>query len=280
MNIFLAGCTQESILADIYQCVHAPREAIDTTGKTTLYTRTLETFQRQCGRTRFPLMGLESFYYAEKSKGKQTAISLYDDIIMDSGAFTFMAGADASRIAWEEYIERYAAFLRKFRIEKYLELDIDAIVGYPRVLELRRMLERLVGRPCIPVWHKGRGLDDYLRMCDAYPYVAIGGIVVGEIRRSEYRFFPQFIHEAHARGAKVHGLGFTSLQNLPRYHFDSVDSTSWLVGMRVGYVDIFNGQTIVKTERREGERLCDMTATRLFCYTEWMKFQNYARTHF
>lgn len=78
---------------------------------------------------------------------------------------------------------------------------------------------------------------------------------------------------------KIHGLGFTALASLPKYHFDSVDSTSWTTGNRFGAVYRFDGKTIVKIGKGEGQRLKDSRAVAINNFNEWVKFQKYAETH-
>lgn len=180
---------------------------------------------------------------------------------------------------WDEYVERYADFIVRNNVQKYFELDIDSVVGYDRVKEIRRKLERLTSRPSIPVWHISRGLDDFKRMCDEYGYVAIGGIVSKEIKPDKYVALPSLIAEAHKRGAKVHGLGFTALEWLKKCHFDSVDSTAWTTGNRFGYLYYFDGKTMKKKDVPKGHRLGDSRKAALNNYIEWIKFQKYAEGH-
>ena len=218
---------------------------------------------------------LESFYYADADT--ERLIPLFGDFMLDSGAFTFMQGNGV--VDWVDYVERYADFINRNNVEKFFELDIDSVVGYNEVLKLRERLERLTNRRSIPVWHKSRGVDDFLSMCDAYPYVALGGIVTGEFKSTEYRHFPHLINEAHKRGAKIHGLGFTALSWLPKCHFDSVDSTAWTTGNRFGFIYRFDGKTMRKTNAPEGHRLGDPRKVALINYVEWIKFQRYAEVH-
>lgn len=221
---------------------------------------------------------LQSYWYCDDFT-EQVIIPNCGDFMLDSGAFSFMTSAKGKKVDWEEYARKYAAFVVKNGIQKYFEIDIDARVGYEKVKELRRRVEAATGRPCIPVWHKSRGFDEYLRLCDQYDYVAIGGIVSGEIKRNEYRAFPRLIQEAHKRGAKVHGLGFTSLDGLRKYHFDSVDSSSWSAGNRFGMLFEFNGKTMVQHDRKDGTKIADHQKLSLHNFTEWVKFQRYAETH-
>lgn len=226
-------------------------------------------------RTHRPFI-LESFYYVDEDT--ERLLPLFGDFLLDSGAFTFMQNRK-SRVEWDEYIERYAAFIKRNKIKKYFELDIDSVVGYEDVKKYRSKLEKLVGYPSIPVWHKSRGIEEWRKMADEYDYIAIGGIVSGEITKDQYRAFPKMIQEAHKRKAKVHGLGFTNLALLPKVHFDSVDSTAWTTGNRFGFVYQFNGKTMVKIDVPNGKRLADPRKVALINYTEWIKFQKYAEDH-
>ena len=216
---------------------------------------------------------LESFYYADEKT--ENLLKYFGDFMLDSGAFTFMQNSK-SHLNWDEYIERYAAFVRRNNVNKFFELDIDSVVGYEQVKKYRKRLEKLSGKRCIPVWHKSRGVQEFKRMCDEYDYVAIGGIVSKEIRPEHYKILPNMINEAHSRKAKIHGLGFTSLKWLEVCKFDSVDSTAWTTGNRFGFVYKFNGRTMTKIDCPKGKRLADSRKVALINYIEWLKFQKYA----
>lgn len=213
---------------------------------------------------------LESFYYIDADT--ERLLPYFGDFLLDSGAFTFMMNSK-THVDWNEYLERYAAFINRNRVDKFFELDIDSVVGYDKVLELRRRLERMTNRRPIPVWHINRGKDDYLRMCDEFDYVSVGS------NSQNDKYLAWFIDEAHKRGAKIHGLGYTKLNGLKKFHFDSVDSTSWTTGNRFGFVYKFNGRTMVKVDVPKGHRIADPRKVALINYTEWVKFQRWADTH-
>lgn len=221
------------------------------------------------------LLILESFYYCDAVVERM--IPHFEKFMLDSGAFTFFSSG--KHVDWDEHVGRYCDFINRNNVELFFELDIDALIGYEKVKDIRKRIERETGKQPIPVWHKRLGKDEFLKMCDEFPYVAIGGIVSKEISQKEYRFFPWFIDEAHKRGCKIHGLGFTNLKGLERYHFDSVDSTAWLSGNRFGSVYTFTGKTMRKTDKKEGQRLSDSRAVAVHNFTEWAKFQQYAKNH-
>lgn len=220
---------------------------------------------------------LESFYYADTDI--ERLIPYFGDFLLDSGAFTFISNKGNS-VDWNEYIEKYAEFIKRNKVKKYFELDIDSVVGYEQVKEFRNKLEKLVGYQCIPVWHKNRGIKEYMKHCDEYPYVGVGGYVINELTPNDYKAFPSMIQYAHKKSAKVHCLGFTRLSDLSKYHFDSVDSTAWTTGNRFGYVYYFDGKTMKKRNAPDNHRLADSRMTALHNYTEWIKFQIYADKYF
>ena len=220
---------------------------------------------------------LFSYYYIEKNPRILSVFPYVNDLLIDSGAFTFMQNSK-TRVDWDEYLERYAAFINKYDIDKFFELDIDAIVGYEEVKRLRQKLENLTGKKCIPVWHKSRGKDEFLTLCDNYDYIAIGGIAIKHITKDEYKYFPWFIKEAHKRGTKIHGLGFTNRSELKKYHCDSVDSTSWNGGSRFGGMYVFNGREL-KLVHYSNRRVKNIKEATLHNYREWCKFQRYAENH-
>lgn len=219
---------------------------------------------------------LQSFFYSSKFT-EEVLIPKSKDFLLDSGAFTFMQSRK-SHCDWDEYVKRYADFINRNKVKKYFELDIDSVVGYEKVKEYRKKLEDLTGVPSIPVWHNNRGKEEFIKMCEEYPYVAIGGLVGGnsEYSKKYWKFFPWFINTAHEHGTKIHALGFTSLEGLEKYRFDSVDSTAWTGGNRFGFVYHFDGKTMKKYDVPKGKRIGDGRKVAQINFTEWVKFQKYA----
>lgn len=225
---------------------------------------------------------LQSFHYCDNFT-EQIIIPNARDFMLDSGAFTFMQGKKIESVNWSEYIERYADFINRNKVKKFFELDIDNVVGYEKVKQYRVLLERLTGKQSIPVWHYPRGKEEWLRLCDEYGYVALGGLVQikGEAEYAEKyrRFFPWFINTAHERGAKIHALGFTAVNSLKKYHFDSVDSSSWSGGNRFGMIYKFTGDNIIQLKKKDGTRIADHQKLSLHNFNEWVKFSKYAEVH-
>ena len=201
-----------------------------------------------------------------------------EDVMVDSGAFT-LRQQKKGNIDWDAYIDSYAEFVVNNNIKRFIELDIDNVVGYERVKEFRRTLEHKTQKRCIPVWHFTRGKEDFLRMCDEYDYVALGGLVGKKTakRLSEYKkAFPWFINEAHKRGAKIHGLGITSMELLEKCHFDSVDSRSWNTSYIYGHGVKFDGRRLVNMQKPPGKQMKSYLDVGMAAFNEWVKFQKYA----
>ena len=220
---------------------------------------------------------LESFYSLKNEKTLKRILKYpKENFLLDSGAFTFMNNCKG-KVDFNEYLDRYIEFINRYDIKYFFELDVDSIIGYENVKQLRKRLEYETNKQCIPVWHKSRGLDDFVAMCKEYSYVSIGGIVVKELTRKDWAMFPKLIQIAHKHNCKIHGLGFTATKELHKYHFDSVDSTNWLSGGRFGQLHLFNGSYIesksFKNKRAKYKEIDEHNIG------EWIKFQKYADKH-
>lgn len=264
MKVFLAGIQGRYWLLDKTMEIYIA----GNNGKLQILTQRYKSTYR-------PLV-LESFFYCRKNKVVPKLLPTLGDFLLDSGAFTFIQGKTS--VNWDEYTEEYADWINAYNIQHFFELDIDNIVGLKKVEQLRSRLEQLTGKQPIPVWHKSRGKDYFITTCKDYKYVALGGIAIKEIPKYLHeKIFPWFITKAHENGAKIHGLGYTSVEGLHRYHFDSVDSTAWLHGNRGGYLYQFNNKTglFSKIQTPKGTRLKGQEAA-LYNFNEWIKFQQYA----
>lgn len=278
MDVYLAGTNGRRYVVDAHITNGGSEMDVYLAGvwpwrEKGIYNESLENHVTANGKIDIAI--LDSFYYADE--WTERIIPRLSRFLLDSGAFTFFSSG--KHVDWGEYVTKYVNFINKNDVKLFFELDIDSLVGYENVLKIRKRLEVETGKKCIPVWHKSRGKDEFLKMCDEYEYVAIGGIVSKEITRNEYKYFPWFINEAHKRGAKIHGLGFTSMGGLEKYHFDSVDSSSWTTGNRFGFVNKFDGKTIKTYDKPQGQRFKSAQEVAVHNFNEWLKFQRYAKSH-
>lgn len=235
--------------------------------------------------------GLLRDYPDELSKSKYILESFYsikdwqipyikkcDMFLLDSGAFTFMKGK--TNVNFDAYLDKYIEFINKYDVKYFFELDIDKIVGYKKVLEYRKRLEQETGKQCIPVWHKSRGLNEFVKMCSEYDYAAIGGLATKDINKNQYKYLPMLIKKAHELGCKLHGLGFTSTSYYKNIRFDTVDSTTWNVGGKFGNVCIFSPKNLMKQRiQKKSMRCTKQKELMLINWNEWIKFQKYAENN-
>lgn len=223
---------------------------------------------------------LESFYYM--TDWMVPYIQNHWDFLLDSGAFTFLmiSKKQHQKVDWDSYLARYSEFIKSNRIENFIELDIEGIVGMKKMEQMRATLERETGRQSIPVFHKGRGKDYWLGMVKDYDYVALGGLTNLHKKSDQIpeSIFPWFLETAKEHNCKVHGLGYTSIKGMQKYRFHSVDSTAWLYGNRGGFLYYFDGIELKKEDKPKGTRLKAREAA-VHNFREWVKFQKYAKNN-
>lgn len=223
-----------------------------------------------------PKYALETFYNGESlCKEIYALCGDADNFILDSGAYSFMSGAKCTLEIMNSYVERYAKFIKENGIKHYMEVDVDNIFGLGQVEEWRKYLEKETNVPCIPVWHKGRGVKYYVQMCKEYEYVAIGGMVF-HISGAEWNAIKKMSLYGYYRGNKVHGLGFTKTKIINEFKWYSVDSASWLLSaVRGGTLSQFVGDRIKNRPINRGQNKVDHNKIIRYNYSQWLKYQKY-----
>jgi len=170
---------------------------------------------------------LMSYYYIRKKINLANFIrDNTEEILIDSGAHSFQFGV---KVDFDKYTKEYCEFIKKFdrpNVIGYFEMDVDNVIGYDKVLELRKKLEEVTDK-IIPVWHPNRGIDEFKKMCKEYSgkIVAITGFAGKEIRDDQYIMF---LKCAKQYNCKLHCLGMTRKKVLDKVPFDYVDSSSWV----------------------------------------------------
>ena len=180
------------------------------------------------------LYNLMSYYYIKGDMGGvvERIRDVSESILIDSGAHSFQFG---KKVNWEEYTKKYAEFIKSFdrdNVIGYFEMDIENIIGYDNVKELRKILEK-VSDKIIPVWHPPRGIQDFKDMCEQYAgkIIAIGGFKGTDIKDEQYLMFIKY---AKKYGCRIHCLGMTRADLLDRIPFDYTDSSSWITSANLG----------------------------------------------
>ena len=93
---------------------------------------------------------LESFFYIRPWQIEE--IPKWKMFLLDSGAFTFMHGIEASSkpVDWDGYLSRYIDFINRNNVQHFFELDVDSIVGYDAVKRMRARLELVQTTGAVP----------------------------------------------------------------------------------------------------------------------------------
>lgn len=174
---------------------------------------------------------LMSFFYMNRKS--EAAIEHVDwisshskEILVDSGAHSFRRGL-APKQGWDEYTRSYADWIsthdRPNHI-RYFEMDIDNVTSYDEVRRLRRILEHVTDK-IVPVWHRNRGISDYIQTCREYTGRIVSVTALGgDINRDQLDLFRRV---AWANDCRIHCLGMTRKEILDTVPFDYVDSSSW-----------------------------------------------------
>ncbi len=236
---------------------------------------------------------LGSYFYLNNrkflDKFDPTAIK---DFMFDSGAFTYIH-ATGNNVNWKEYARRYAHFVKDNNIKNYIELDIDIHIGYERVVQLRNMIEDIVGRPCIPVYHPNRTEEQFREDCKGRPYVSFGSMKKksddgqggGKDHGDDlfyYTLMKRIVDVAHEEGSKIHLLGISDPSHYLRRNIggDSADSTTWIRSSNFGYRCIFNEKTneMEKTKVARKDMLLPSWKDKALSFALWRQFATHCAT--
>ena len=170
----------------------------------------------------------------------------------DSGAFSFMGKFSEGSKEYEEathekfwipYIEAYVKWLREHKeyIYSAANLDIDKIVG-ERIVDKwnKKYFEPLEkeGIQIVYVAHEAPGEATAMRRfkeyCRRYQYVGIN--------QSQKQYAAQIYQMAKQFHCRVHGFAWTELGLVRHYPFFSLDSVTWLGGVRFGTTYDYDGK--------------------------------------
>lgn len=235
---------------------------------------------------------LGSFYYLKKRN--DIFLNEYFDyinseycksFILDSGAFTYMFASEKQKKEIieniDKYIKDYSDFIKKWKCQNYIEIDIDSIIGYDKVKKNTEKLENAVGYNSMPVFHnRYRNKNDLDNMLNKYDYICISNFN-GKKTSTIFKNIKAIVKYAGISNVKVHGLALTGnkvTQEIPDFY--SLDSTSWTSGIRFGQIPFFdtkfkkiiNKSSLKKkvSGGKEGRKKIMFHAM-----TEWNKYANY-----
>ena len=224
---------------------------------------------------------LASYYYCRNIPELVAKIPKMRDFLLDSGLFSFINSG--KKVDYDRYLHEYADFVKEHGIRDYVELDVDQLVGVKETRRMRDRLESLVGWRSIPVWHTIRGKESFLQDCKEYPRICLGYYLTEGLPSAlTEKWTPWFIDKAHELDCRIHGLGFTKTSLLPKFHFDSVDSSTWSFGQRYGAHFYFNRDTkkMEQRTREAGKRIIigpGFKGLMEYNLHQWRLYQNWAR---
>jgi hypothetical protein len=196
--------------------------------------------ERDAGRA------LVSFHYLKSLKGDPdpaaTVAKIVEggfrapaDLFLDSGGFSaWSKGASVDLTEYIEFVKRSAG---RWSIVATLDVIGDAAAT---AANTHRMLDELPGEPVYPVFHVGSDWKWLQYWVDRSPRICLGGMVPYTGRPKVIRSWLHKCFQIIPPGTQVHGLGLTVLPMLRLYPLTSVDSSSWVVGMRYGQHRLFD----------------------------------------
>ena len=210
-------------------------------------------------------LGIRNFLMSyEYLKGKGLSqLKKYPDmhLFIDSGAYTYQNDPkyeEYTEEQWEKQIEEYLAWAKKHKDQIFAIADLDLQylenVGYEKVYEWRKkyfepfMLE--TGIPVCFIYHED-GLDYWEYMCERYPYVGLS-LAIDKVDGGSNQLKEMFrIAEKH--NALTQGMASTNTKLLVHYPFYTVDSTTWLAGLKYGEISVWTGTKMTRIKKSDFE---------------------------
>lgn len=182
------------------------------------------------------------------------------NFFLDSGAFTYAVQfreRSHQLPPYQTYIQRYFQYIDEYGAPycRITEPDLDGIRGFDEVTpdtvdEWREyMLERWPDLNIMPVWHGWRGPRAWAE------YVADNRIRCLAIGRNggPPGLNRRMVMAAHQLGKPVHGFAQTRINTTMKViPWDSVDSTSWLMGQKYGTLYIFRNNKFITLSKEHG----------------------------
>lgn len=131
------------------------------------------------------------------------------------------------------YVDRYAAFIKKWKDALDYYATIDAIFNPKITYEVQKYLEDEHGLWPVPVIHYGTDLKWITKYLDeGHKYIGLGGLGQ-EVTKQEYRAWGDKVYKMlcpspdYLPCVRTHGFAITAWNLLFRYPWYSVDSASW-----------------------------------------------------
>lgn len=182
---------------------------------------------------------LVSYYHINRTR--PLASPHFKHMIIDSGLFTMMFGADKDKGLTYEQFEAYAwgymAWMAQANPDwTFVELDIQKVFGVDAAWEWReRLRAENPGRSIINAYHIEDENPDRLIEFSDYIAISIPELRWALTRKDMENVMAYISRKATLKGKRVHLLGCTEQRYLKAYrNLYSCDSTSWSSSFRFG----------------------------------------------
>ena len=168
-------------------------------------------------------------------------------VIQDSGLFTLMFGAGKGQkqtiSTLTEWQDKLMAFVKQNHITaSIVEIDCQKVLGVDEAWYFRqRMRDLLPENKQINVFHFEDGQKGLDRLIEFSDYIAVSvpewRIVKAASHKKDVRYITHYIKNRKPE-IDIHLLGCTDFKIIRENNFcTSADSTSWLSGVKYGYID-------------------------------------------
>jgi len=182
---------------------------------------------------------LESFYAIGRRELKIDK-DYCKSFFLDSGAFS----------AWSQKksinLDNYITYLKKNKDKINYYANLDEIGNAEKSQQNLERMEKEGLKP-IPVYHYGENIEVFKKMCDKYPFIALGGMVPISTQNLIPWLNEVFAYICEKDGStkiKIHGFGMTTFNLLTKYPWYSVDSVSPIMTAAMGGLYTEDGKTI------------------------------------
>ena len=167
-------------------------------------------------------------------------------VIQDSGLFTLMFGARKGQTQTRETLtqwqDKLIAFVQQNGITATcVEIDCQKVLGVEDAWYFRERMRRLLKNRQINVFHFEDGKKGLDRLIEFSDYIALSipelRIIKPKTFREDTRYLARYIKNRKPE-IDIHLLGCTDIKMIAQNRFcTSADSTTWLAGVRFGYMD-------------------------------------------
>lgn len=154
----------------------------------------------------------------------------YRCVLLDPGEKTLYTALCKGHAVEPIDLNEYACFVKEHSDIIYQFLTVDRIGDPITTMKNTKILERLIGRRPIPIFHIQSPLAALQELVEAgYETIAIGGSALRSVSHSRRRAAFDEIFKRYG-DINFHALGLGSIDLLFRYPWVSSDSSSWLNG--------------------------------------------------